>query len=92
VKATNLVNIGVGVLAALIYAFLGYAAQNNSFDWKKFLRTFIIGLASALGLDLAGLTLDIYTALVGPVAITVWLQKLIDTAKPQASASPNQTA
>jgi hypothetical protein len=90
VKATNLLNIGLGISAALIYTFLGYAAQNNAFDWKKFLRTFTIGLASALGLDLAGLTLDIYTALVGPLAITVWLQKLIDTARPQAPASPNQ--
>jgi hypothetical protein len=30
---------------------------------------------------MAGLTLDVYTALVGPTAITVWLQKIIDTAK-----------
>lgn len=89
-KATNPINIGIGVLAALIYAFLGYAAQKDSFDWKKFLRTFTIAIASALGLDLVGLTPDVYTALVGPVAITVWLQKLIDTAKPQTPTSPNQ--
>jgi len=30
---------------------------------------------------LAGMTFDVYTALVGPTAITVWLQKLVDTAK-----------
>ncbi|RJS80462.1 hypothetical protein CW707_05505 [Candidatus Bathyarchaeota archaeon] len=35
----------------------------------------------ALGLDTAGMTFDVYTALVGPTAITVWLQKLVDTAK-----------
>jgi len=81
-------NIGLGILAALIYAFLGYAAQSKPFDWKKFLRTFAIGAFSALGLDLAGLTFDVYTALVGPTAITVWLQKLIDTAKPETPASP----
>ena len=91
-KATNLLNIGLGILAALIYAFLGYAAQNNAFNWRKFIRTFTIGLASALGLELAGLTFDVYTAIIGPTALTVWLQKLIDTAKPQTPASPNQTA
>jgi len=31
---------------------------------------------------MAGMTFDIYTAFVGPTAITVWLQKLLDTAKP----------
>jgi hypothetical protein len=75
-----------------IWAERARAAQNSGFDWKKFLRIFTIGIVSALGLDLAGLTFEVYTALVGPIAITVWLQKLIDTAKPQASASPNQTA
>jgi hypothetical protein len=77
----NLLNIGLGVCAALIYAFLGYAAQDNAFDWKKFLRTATIGALSALGLDMAGMTFDVYTALVGPTAITVWLSKLVDTAK-----------
>jgi len=72
--------VGLGVVAALIYAFLGYAAQHESFDWKKFLRTVAIGMFSALSLDMAGMTFDVYTALVGPTAITVWLQKLVDTA------------
>jgi len=27
------------------------------------------------------MTFDVYTALVGPIAITVWLQKLLDTVK-----------
>jgi hypothetical protein len=75
----NPLNVGLGVIAALIYAFLGFAAQENAFDWKRFLRTVAIGAFSALGLDLVGMTFDVYTALVGPTAITVWLQKLIDT-------------
>jgi len=77
----NPLNVGLGVCAALIYAFLGFAAQEKPFDWKRFLRTAAIGTFSALGLDLAGMTFDVYTALVGPTAITVWLQKLVDTAK-----------
>jgi len=77
----NLLNIGLGVCAALVYAFLGYAAQDKPFSWKKFLRTIAIGTFTALGLDLAGMTFDMYTALVGPTAITVWLTKLVDTAK-----------
>lgn len=85
----NLVNIGLGVCAALIYAFLGYSAQDKPFDWKKFLRTVAIAAFSALGLDLTGVTLDVYTALVGPTAITVWLQKVVDSAKPvQSETSP----
>ena len=78
----NLLNVGLGVCAALVYAFLGYAAQDKPFSWKKFLRTVAIGAFSALGLDMAGMTFDVYTALVGPTAITFWLQKLVDTAKP----------
>ena len=77
----NPLNVGLGVCAALIYAFLGFAAQEKPFDWKRFLRTAAIGTFSALGLDLAGMTFDVYTALVGPTAITVFLQKLVDTAK-----------
>jgi len=77
----NSLNVGLGVCAALVYAFLGFAAQDKPFSWKKFLRTVAIGTATALGLDLTGITFDVYTALVGPTAITVWLQKLIDTAK-----------
>jgi hypothetical protein len=78
----NLLNLGLGVCAALVYAFLGYSAQEKPFNWKKFLRTIAIGTFSALGLDLTGVTFDVYTGLVGPTAITIWLQKLVDTAKP----------
>jgi hypothetical protein len=78
----NVLNVTLGVVAGIIYAFLGYSAQDKPFNWKKFLRTVAIATFSALGLDLSGMTVDVYTALVGPTAITVWLQKLIDTAKP----------
>ena len=78
----NGLNVTLGVVAGIIYAFLGYSAQDKPFNWKKFLRTVAIATFSTLGLDLSGMTVDVYTALVGPTAITVWLQKLIDTAKP----------
>jgi len=78
----NSLNVGLGIAAALIYALLGYSAQDKPFNWHKFLRTIAIGAFSALGLDIAGITLDVYTALVEPTAVTVWLQKLVDTAKP----------
>lgn len=71
----------LGIGAGIIYAVLGYSAQDKPFDWKKFLRTIVIAAFSALGLDMAGMTFDVYTALVGPTAITVWLQKLIDSAR-----------
>jgi hypothetical protein len=77
----NLVNIGLGICAALIYAFIGYAAQDEPLDWKKFLRTIAIGALAALGLDFAGMTFNVYTALIGPTAVIFWLQKLVDTAK-----------
>jgi len=31
----NPLNIGLGVSAALIYAFLGYASQDKPFNWKS---------------------------------------------------------
>lgn len=77
----NPLNVGLGVCAALVYAFLGFAAQDKPFNMRKFLRTVAVGAFSALGLDLAGMTFDVYTAIVGPTAITVWVQKLVDTAK-----------
>jgi len=71
-----------------MYAVIGYPASKEDFDPKKFLRTVAIGTFSALGLDLTGMAFDLYSALVGPTAITVWLQKLIDTAKPAPEKSP----
>lgn len=77
----NYINILLGVIAAIVYALLGYAASDKPFDAKKFLRTLSIAVFAALGLDLGGMTFDVYTALVGPTAVLVWLQKLIDTAQ-----------
>lgn len=77
----NVLNVLLGVAAGVLYAFLGYAAQSEPFNWRKFLRTAAIGTLTALGLDVSGLTVDVYTAVVGPTAITVFLQKLIDTGK-----------
>jgi len=74
-------NAGLGVVAALICAFLGFAAQDEPFSWKKFLKPVAIGAFSALGLDTAGMSFNVYSALAGPTAITVWLTKLIDTTK-----------
>lgn len=85
----NPLNFGLGVCAALVYVFLGYAAQGKVFNWKKFLRSVAIGAFSALGLDLTCMTFDVCMALVGPTAITVWMWKLIDAAKPaQSETSP----
>lgn len=67
----NSMNVGLGAVTALIYAFLGYSARDKPFNWKRFLRAVAIGAFSALGLDMADITFDIYTALVGPTAITV---------------------
>jgi hypothetical protein len=39
----NPLNVGLGIAAALIYAFLGYSAQDKPFSWRKFLRTVAIG-------------------------------------------------
>ncbi|MEM3788288.1 MAG: hypothetical protein QXN95_00265 [Candidatus Bathyarchaeia archaeon] len=77
----NILHVLLGIGAGIIYAMLGYSAQDKPFDWKKFLRTVAIAAFSALGLDMAGMTFDVYTALAGPTAITVWLQKLIDSAR-----------
>ncbi len=80
------VMILMGILGAAFYALLGYSAQDKPFDAKKFLTTFVIGTFLSLGLDLTGMNFNIYTALVGPTAITVWLQKLIETGGIKAKA------
>jgi len=77
----NIGNILIGIAAAVLYAFLGFSAQTEKFDWKKFLRTVAIASLSALGLDVAGVTTDIYSAALSPTALTVFIQKLIDSAK-----------
>ena len=80
-KTTDPTNIIIGVTAAIIYALLGYTAQDQPFNPKKFLRTILIAALSALGLDAAGLMVNVYAAALEPTAITVFLQKLIDSAK-----------
>jgi len=74
-----LTNIILGLVGALIYCILGYAASGEKFDPKKFLSTFAIAILMTLGLDVSGVTVDVYTAMVGPIAITVWLRKLIQS-------------
>ncbi|MEM2675869.1 MAG: hypothetical protein QXT10_05190 [Candidatus Bathyarchaeia archaeon] len=44
----NGINVGLGVAAAIIYAILGYSAQDKLFNWKKF-RTVAVGAFSSLG-------------------------------------------
>lgn len=70
----------LGLGAAVAYALLGYAAQDKAWDWKKFLKTAVIGFCAAFGLDFAGLTCDVYTAVAGPTATTVLLEKIIGAA------------
>lgn len=77
----NVLFVLLGVLAGLIYAVIGYSASKQDFDPKKFLRTVGIATLTALGLELGGITADIYTSIIGPTALVVWIQKLIDTAR-----------
>ena len=77
----NIESILIGVAGGLLYAMLGYAASKEDWDSKKFLRTFVIVTISAMGLDISGMNGAVYAAVLGPTAITVWLQKLVDTAR-----------
>jgi hypothetical protein len=81
VKNTNPPNIIIGVTAALIYAILGYTAQDQPFNPKKFLRTVLIAAIAAFSLDVTGLMVNVYAAALEPTAITMILQKIIDSAK-----------
>jgi len=81
VKTTDPTNIIIGVTAAIIYAFLGYTAQDQPFNPKKFLRTILIVAIAAFSLDITGLMVNVYAAALEPTAITMLLQKLIDSAK-----------
>jgi hypothetical protein len=83
-ECMNVFNIVLGVVTAVVYAFLGFAAQDKPFDSKRFLRTFAIALLSAFGLDVSGLSVDVYAAALSPTAVTVFIQKLIDTARLKA--------
>jgi hypothetical protein len=81
VKRTDPTNIAIGVIAAIIYAILGYTAQDKPFDPKKFLRTILIATIAAFSLDVTGLMVNVYAVALEPTAITMILQKLIDSAK-----------
>ena len=70
-------NLGIGVLAGAVYAVIGYLTQSEPFNVKKFLTTVLTASASALGLSLTGFTISPYTAGIGPIAITVFIQKFI---------------
>jgi len=74
-------NVVLALLAAVIYAVLGYAASGEDFDAKKFLRTVLLAALVATGLSL-GEFLDerlVYVWLTTPLAITVWLNKLLQS-------------
>ena len=74
----------LGVLAGLLYAFLGWCASGEDFEPTKFFRTFAIVTLIALGLDLSNVTFDVYSAMLEPMAITVFLEKLLNTATSKA--------
>ena len=76
--------IVLGVLAGLLYAFLGWCASGEDFEPTKFFRTFAIVTLIALGLDLSNVTFDVYSAMLEPMAITVFLEKLLNTATSKA--------
>ena len=75
----NIESIAIGIVGGLLYALLGYSASGEDFNPKKFFRTFAIVSIAALGLDISGVGGPVYAAIVGPTAITVWLQKLVDS-------------
>jgi len=77
----NIENILIGIVGGLLYALLGYAASKEDFNPKKFLRTFVIVSVCSLGLDISELNGNVYAGFLGPTAITVWLQKLIDSVR-----------
>jgi len=70
----------LGVGTGLIYALLGWTASGEEFEPKKFLRTIVIVALITLGLDLTNLTFDIYSAMLEPAMITIFLEKLLNTA------------
>ncbi len=70
----------LGVLAGLLYALLGWCASGENFESTKFVRTFSIVTLVALGLDLGDVTFDIYSAMLEPMAITVFFEKTLNSA------------
>lgn len=81
----NFTNFILGLIGALIYSILGFAASGQPWSWNKFAKTFGLALLVVTGLDVTGLNADAnaWVSLVSPVAVVAWLQKLI-----QAIAKP----
>jgi hypothetical protein len=74
----NLENIAVGIGAGIAYGLIGYASQDQPFSGKKFLRTVAIQTLAAWGLVVTGISGDVHTSVVGPTAVTVFIQKIWD--------------
>ncbi len=72
----NVENVFVGIGAGIAYALIGYASQDKPFDGKRFLRTVAIQTLATLGLTVTGVSGDVYTSVVGPTAVTVFVQKI----------------
>lgn len=70
----------LGISAGVLYAFLGWDASGEEFEPKKFVRTIVIVSLATLGLDISGMTFDIYSALLEPTMITIFLEKLLNSA------------
>lgn len=75
----SLENIAVGIGAGIAYGLIGYASQDGPFSGKKFVRTIVIQTLATLGLTVTGISGDVYTSVVGPTAVTVFVQKIWDT-------------
>jgi len=74
----DVIVLSLGVFGAVIYAILGYLASGDKWDSRKFLRTVILALLVAWGMDSAGYTTNVYTAVFPPTMITILIQKIID--------------
>jgi|GEM_PF-1221149 len=66
-----LIQIVIALLAAIVYAVLGYlkSATEEELDWYKLARTIILGLLIGLGLVIAGIPVTQETVLAEFVAL-----------------------
>lgn len=79
----------LSVIAAFVYALIGWQASGEKFDEKKFLRTLIIQVLAAFGLSASGLGAS-YASPLSCTAITVIVQKLINWVAPNFQTSSQQ--
>ena len=70
----------LGIGTGLLYSWIGWVASGEEYDTKKFLRTFAIATLISLGLDVSNVTVDIWSASLEPAMITVFLEKLLNSA------------